>query len=338
MSALCDISAKASCSNPRECLAQCTSAVAAIRNARVAICLKQRNRRNQWTFQLAARLAMHAWPAWVALCWVMTATRAAASKTKRRLNDFYLRSMAALRDADVPFLIGGAYVMEMCANVSRRTKDFDLYVRPYHVDAALGALAHAGFNTEATSPHWLAKARHGRDYVDLIFRAGNGLCEVDDSWFARAHDDELLGLPVKLCGPEEMIWMKAYIMERERFDGADIAHLLVSCGDKLAWPHLVRRFGPDWRVLLSHLVLFGYIYPGERARIPAAIVEDLLTRLRSEARTAGPERLCRGTLLSRQQYLVDVREWGLRDARLEERVQMNEKDIADWTDAIEKEE
>jgi hypothetical protein len=89
--------------------------------------------------------------------------------------------------------------------------------------------------------------------------------------------------------------------------------------------------------LLSHLILFGYIYPGERALIPAAIMEDLMTRLRSEASTAGPERLCRGTLLSREQYLVDVREWGFRDARLEERVQMNEKDIADWTDAIEKE-
>ncbi len=279
---------------------------------------------------------MHAWPAWVALCWVMTATRAAASKTNRRLNDFYLRSMAALRDADVPFLIGGAYVMEMCANVSRRAKDFDLYVRPYHVDAALGALAHAGFNTEVTSPHWLAKARHGRDYVDLIFRAGNGLCEVDDAWFARAHDDELFGLPVKLCAPEEMIWMKAYIMERERFDGADIAHLLVSCGDKLDWPHLVRRFGPDWRVLLSHLVLFGYIYPSEQGRIPRSVMDELIERLRKES--PGQERVCRGTLLSRKQYLVDVGKWGFRDARLEKRVHMDSEDIAQWTRAIAKDE
>ena len=67
-------------------------------------------------------------------------------------------------------------------------------------------------------------------------------------------------------------------------------------------------------------------------------MEDLLTRLWSEARTTGPARLCRGTLLSRQQYLVDVQDWGFRDARLEKRVQMSEKDIADWTDAIEKEE
>lgn len=131
--------------------------------------------------------------------------------------------------------------------------------------------------------------------------------------------------------------MKAYIMERERFDGADIAHILRCCAADIDWPHLVRRFGPDWRVLLSHLVLFGYIYPGERTLVPAAVMEELITRLRSEATTVGPERLCRGTLLSRQQYLVDVQEWGFRDARLQERVQMSDDDIAQWTDAIEKE-
>ena len=266
-----------------------------------------------------------------------TTTAVQAIRGKGSSNEFHRRSVAALHTAEVPFLIGGAYMVEVCGGVSRSTKDFDLYVRPNHVKAALRALARAGYKTELTFPHWLAKAMYEGDIVDLIFRAGNGLCEVDDSWFERARDAELLGLPVKLCAPEEMIWMKAYIMERERFDGADIAHILRCCAAEIDWAHLVRRFGPDWRVLLSHLILFGYIYPGERARIPAAIMEDLIKKLRSEARTVGPDRLCRGTLLSRQQYLVDVQKWGLRDARLEERVQMNEKDIAGWTDAIEKE-
>ena len=266
-----------------------------------------------------------------------TATPAPAVLDEGSPTEFHRRSVAALHAAEVPFLIGGAYMVEVCGGVSRSTKDFDLYVRPNHVKAALRALARAGYETELRFPHWLAKGKYGEDVVDLIFRAGNGLCEVDNSWFDRACDDELLGVPVKLCASEEMIWMKAYIMERERFDGADIAHILRCCAAEIDWAHLVRRFGPDWRVLLSHLILFGYIYPAERARIPAAIMEDLITRLRSETRTAGPERLCRGTLLSRQQYLIDVQEWGFRDARLEERVQMNEKDIADWTDAIEKE-
>jgi hypothetical protein len=262
-----------------------------------------------------------------------------AAATKAKSNDFHLKSVAALQDANVPFLIGGAYVVEVYAGVSRRTKDFDLYVRPRHLDAAVDALARAGYKTEKTFPHWLAKARLERDYVDLIFRAGNGLCEVDDSWFERAHDDELLGLHVKLCAPEDMIWMKAFIMERERFDGADIAHILVSCAEKLDWQHLVQRFGPDWRVLLSHLVLFGYIYPSEQARIPTAIMDDLIDRLQKDAAPAGGhKRLCRGTLLSRKQYLVDVKKWGFHDARLEKRVHMDSEDIAQWTKAIPKEE
>src|SRR5213080_5111266 len=251
-------------------------------------------------------------------------------------NGFHCRSVAVLRAAEIPFLIGGAYVVEVYAGVSRSTKDFDLYIRPNHVKAALNALAGAGYETELTFPHWLAKALYGGDKLDLIFRAGNGLCEVDDSWFERARDGELLGLPVKLCAPEEMIWMKAYIMERERFDGADIAHILRSCAEKLDWPHLLRRFGPDWRVLLSHLVLFGYIYPSERGRVPVAVMDALISRLRNENSLSGSERLCRGTLLSREQYLWDVEERGFRDARLEKRAHMNEGDIAHWTKAIAK--
>jgi predicted nucleotidyltransferase len=260
------------------------------------------------------------------------------TKAKSERGEVYRRSMEGLQDANIPFLIAGAYVVEVYAGISRRTKDFDLYLRPRHLDAAIDALARAGYKTEKTFPHWLAKAEGSRLGIDLIFRAGNGLCEVDDSWFERAQGDELLGLRVQLCAPEEMIWMKAYIMERERFDGADVAHILQSCVEKLDWPHLVRRFGPDWRVLLSHLVLFGYIYPAERGKIPPAVMNDLIERLRNEAPAAMSDRLCRGTLLSRKQYLMDIQKRGYRDARLEQRVHMDSEDIAHWTKAIAKEE
>lgn len=269
---------------------------------------------------------------------VMAGKKKAAKKNDGKGDRAYQRSVFALQDAKIPFLIGGAYVVEVYTGVSRRTKDFDLYLRPRHLDAAIDALKNAGYKTEKAFPHWLAKAKRSHHCVDLIFRAGNGLCEVDDTWFARAHDVHLLGVRVKLCAPEEMIWMKSYIMERERFDGADIAHMLKSCADQLDWEHLVSRFGLDWRVLLSHLVLFGYIYPSERRRIPAAVINELSTRLRSETKTVEQERLCRGTLLSRKQYLVDIGEWGFRDARLGKRVHMNHKDIAHWTRAIPKEE
>lgn len=131
----------------------------------------------------------------------MTAKSAAAGRVKG--SRLHLRSMVALQDANIPFLIGGAYVLEVFTGVSRQTKDFDLYVRPQHIDLALNALKRAGYRTLKAFPHWLAKAQRGRERVDLIFRAGNGLCEVDDSWFERAHGSNFLGFEVKLCAPEE---------------------------------------------------------------------------------------------------------------------------------------
>src|SRR4029450_315062 len=112
----------------------------------------------------------------------MTPTGGAAKRKKDKGDHLHRRSVVALQDADIPFLIGGAYVVEVYAGVSRQTKDFDLYLRPQHVDLALGALKRAGYKTKKTFPHWLAKARRGRAYVAALFRVGNGLCEVYESW------------------------------------------------------------------------------------------------------------------------------------------------------------
>jgi hypothetical protein len=124
-------------------------------------------------------------------------------------------------------------------------------------------------------------------------------------------------------------------MERERYDGADVAHLIQACGRDLDWGRLVARFGRRWRVLLSHLVLFGFIYPGERACIPDAVMATLVRRLdRERGRPGEAARVCDGTLLSRQQYLVDVSTRGYADGRLAPRGEMSAADISHWTAAI----
>ena len=56
-----------------------------------------------------------------------------------------------------------------------------------------------------------------------------------------------------LSPPEEMIWSKAFVQERERYDGADVIHLLRELGPTLDWPRLLMRFGDRWRVLLSFI-------------------------------------------------------------------------------------
>lgn len=134
-----------------------------------------------------------------------------------------------------------------------------------------------------------------------------------------------------------MIWSKAFVEERERYDGADIAHLLRICGKHLAWPRLLRRFDPHWRVLLSHLVLFGFIYPAERDRIPEWVMQELLYRLSHELHITPPhESLCQGTLLSREQYLTDTLQWGYQDARLLPKGALTQEEIDHWTAAIAK--
>lgn len=235
----------------------------------------------------------------------------------------------------MPFLVGGAYAFERYTGIARHTKDLDVFIREPDCEAALAALTADGCHGEVPFPHWLAKAYCGDHFVDLIFSSGNGLAPVDDAWFEHAVDETVLGIPVKLVPAEEMIWQKALIMERERFDGADVAHLLRARANQMDWPRLLDRFGEHWPVLLSHLILFGYIYPEERAKIPSPVMRGLLRRHeRGPASAPGSDGpVCQGTVLSRTQYVVDVEQWGYQDGRVEPTGKLSPDDAAFWTAA-----
>lgn len=252
-----------------------------------------------------------------------------------RARVFYRRMLGELDRAGVPFLVGGAYAFERYTGIERHTKDFDLFARRGDLDRILEVLDAGGCRTELPYPHWLGKARCGDHFIDVIFSSGNGVAEVDEDWFAHARPADVLGHPVRLCPPEEMIWSKAYVMERERFDGADVLHLLRAHGATLDWARLLARFGSHWRVLFSHLVLFDFAYPCERAQIPHAVRKQLWERLREEMDAPlGCDPVCFGTLLSREQYLTDLTRWGYRDARLEGGGAMSQEHVEIWTAAI----
>jgi hypothetical protein len=249
--------------------------------------------------------------------------------------EFYRCAMRALRDAGVPFLVGGAYSLVHYTGVERESKDLDLFLRRADFPAAAAALGACGYRVELTYGHWLGKAHHGEDFVDLLFGSGNGLAAVDDVWFAYAGRTTLLGVEVLVCPLEETIWSKAFVMERERFDGADVLHLLRARAEAVDWERLLAAFGPHWRVLLAHLVLFGFAYPSERHRVPASVLATLSQRLAAEvAAPPTSERVCRGTLLSREQYLVDLHVWGYADSRLPPHGRLTAEEVRAWTAAI----
>jgi len=235
-----------------------------------------------------------------------------------------------------PVLVGGAFALRHYTGIARDTKDIDVFVRQADLDRLLDVLGARGCETERTFDHWLAKARCGDDFMDVIFASGNAVCPVDDAWFAHAEPATLLDVSVIVSPVEEMIWSKAYIMERERYDGADIMHLMLARAEQIDWVRLISRFGSHWRVLFAHLVLFGFIYPAERERIPEWVMNGLAGRLEREMRTPAPkEHTCQGTLLSREQYLVDVARWGLADVRYTDASSMTPDDVVMWTRAIE---
>jgi len=272
--------------------------------------------------------------------------------------NFYVDTMKALNAAGIPYLVGGAYAFGVYAKIERHTKDFDIFVKKEDADRVLNCLAKSDLKckSDQTLPHWLYKAIKGENFIDIIFSSGNGVAVVDDIWFEKAGVGMVLGMKAPLIPAEEMIWSKGYIMERERFDGADVAHVIRGWGEKMDWARLVSRYGSDWRVLFSHLVLFGYIYPAESGKIPTWVMDHMITLLHQEKPTSTPhgptptaplappprvetENLCRGTLLSRQQYLKDVAEWRYVDGRTQARAGgggapiMSEEAVAHWTAA-----
>jgi hypothetical protein len=234
------------------------------------------------------------------------------------------RALEVLQRGGIDPMVGGAYALRAHTGIWRDTKDLDLFVRKVQIHEALGLLAKDGYRTELTDPLWIGKAFAGDYFVDLIFSSGNGVATVDEHWQRRALHATVLGRPALIVPAEEMIWQKAYIQERERFDGADIHHLIRARGEEFDWHHLLTRFGDHWPVLLGHLVSFRFSFPSDKEKIPAFVIKELLARqLAVEERPASSERICRGTLLSRQQYMNELEEHGYLDAR--------DSEVAGWT-------
>lgn len=228
----------------------------------------------------------------------------------------YQRVLAALSSSGMPFLIGGAYALRLHTGIHRETKDLDLFVLPDHVREVLSLLDTLGCPSQLVARHWLGKIANGNAIIDVIFGFRNGVGKVEKRWFHHAGEDSLFGIPVKILAVEEMIWSKAFVMERDRYDGADIAHLIRARASTLDWHRLLEQFGPYWLVLLSHLVMFTFIYPSDRDRIPEWLIQELTQRWRSSTSASGIP-MCRGTLLSYTQYAFDLEHLGLLDARLQ---------------------
>src|SRR5215831_15614268 len=225
----------------------------------------------------------------------------------------YQGVLRGLLQANVPFAVSGGFAFHHHTGIWRTTKDLDLVLPPRAVPGAFGVLIDEGFETYVQDPVWLAKARRGDYFVDLITGVGNATLTVDDSWIDRATEDVVLDIRCKVLPVEEMIASKLFVTRRERFDGADIAHLLRACAGNIDWERLRGLTQPHWQMLYWSLVLFAYIYPTRTTTIPLSIWRDLTERFCLAVGAHGSAEIFRGTLIDPKMFAIDVNEWGERD-------------------------
>ncbi|WP_142847752.1 nucleotidyltransferase family protein [Telmatospirillum sp. J64-1] len=228
---------------------------------------------------------------------------------------FYVASLKELTASGVPFLLGGTYAVRAYTGINRPTKDIDVFCKAGDYTRILSHFRDLGWCAEIEDERWLAKVHQGPHFFDVIFNSTTALTPVTEQWFAEARTTEVLGCEVQITPPTELVWSKAFIQNRDRYDGADVMHLILKQHDQIDWARLLAYMDQYWEVLMIHVLNFRFIYPSERDLIPGWVLDELLSRLNRRASLPAPRiKICRGRLMARDDYLIDVTEWGFADA------------------------
>lgn len=232
--------------------------------------------------------------------------------------EFYRRSIELMNQNHVQYLVGGAFAFKEYTGIFRYTKDLDIFCRPDEYEKILKLFSAKGYAFEVTDVRWIAKVFHGDQFLDLIFNSPNNICPVEDSWFEWSLQGELFGQPVRFVAPEEMIWSKMFVQDRERFDGSDVNHIILKQGKNIDWHRLNRRMSQHWQILLAHVASFQYVYPSRRDAIPEWLVKELGLKMIDQYQLpATIDLVCRGPYLDNKQYEVDIKEWGYKSVTCE---------------------
>jgi Uncharacterised nucleotidyltransferase len=221
--------------------------------------------------------------------------------------------LALLEWNSVPYAVAGAFALRQHTGICRFTKDLDIFLTTETAPAALAILHEQGFTCEIRDEVWLAKAHRDDYFVDLITGMSNGVISVDASWIERARPARIFGVETRVLAPEELIASKLFVTRRERFDGADIAHVIFARKGELDWERVLRLAGEHWELVLWALMLFRYVYPEQTGYVPREVWEDLLAQLVGEVCSPPAKAKFRGSLIDNIMFAIDVDEWGMED-------------------------
>ena len=145
---------------------------------------------------------------------------------------------AALRDAGIPFLLGGGFAV-WAHGGTESDHDIDFLVKPEDADRALDALAEAGLRPERPPEPWLYKAYQGDILVDLIF-APAGL-EVTDELIERGNELEVQAHSMKVMRPDDVLVTKLMAMNEHSLNYESCLEIARSLREQIDWDYVRAR-------------------------------------------------------------------------------------------------
>jgi hypothetical protein len=240
---------------------------------------------------------------------------------------FYSEVLKLMAESRIPFLVSGTYALAAYTGIDRPTKDVDVFAKAGDALKMLKFFKEHGFDVEIVDERWLSRITRGELFVDIITNMPTVTTHVTDEWFANAPSTELFGAKVRLVPPTQFVWSKIFVQDHHRYDGADVAHMILKKHEDIDWERLLSHMELYWEVLLMALLNFRFVYPSERHVIPRWIMDELLERLHDQYDVKGPgKRVCRGRIFSPRDYAIDVDKWDFSDAvgNLEEQYATNE--------------
>jgi len=171
------------------------------------------------------------------------------------LLDAMKKAAGALRDAEVPFVLGGGLAC-WARGAPKTEHDVDFLVRPEDAERAQRALADAGMRTETPPEGWLLKAYDGDVLVDLIFHPQGG--PVDDELFERAEDLEVYATRVKVAALEDVLVQKLLALSEQQPDYSSVLEIARALREQIDWQQVRSRtaespFAKGYFTLLDEL-------------------------------------------------------------------------------------
>ena len=227
---------------------------------------------------------------------------------------FYAESLRLLTESGIPFLLSGTYALTAYTGITRPTKDLDVFCKAGDAPRLLAAFKDAGYRISVEDDRWIGKVWDGSCFLDVIYNVSSASIPVTDAWFEQVCEAEVYGTKVRITPPTEFVLSKMFLQERYRYDGADVAHMILRRHEEIDWERLLSAMELYWEVLLIHLLNFRFVYPSERDCVPRWLFDVLIERINAQAELPMADvKICRGRLLSPRDYAIDIAEWGFAD-------------------------